>query len=139
MLTLLLSPVPPTFLVKITPGISPTNFDLYPPVYNVPLEETSPGVVCINCSAIGYPNLQYTWTYTDYGGDWKNVSSDSCMMFQDDQSEVYKEVSHFPFYEFVVLLWVQFSVPSIGSSCTLVTVWFYACLVPNQALLKVKH
>ena len=93
-LTLLLSPVPPTFLVEVVSDTSPTDFDLFPPIRNVPLVETSPGVVCINCSAVGYPNLQYTWTYSDYGGDWKNVSSDPCMKFQDDQSEVCKEIRH---------------------------------------------
>ena len=96
MLTLLLSPVPPTFLVEVVSDMSPTDFDLLPPIRNVPLVETSPGVVCINCSAVGYPNLQYTWTYSDYGGDWKNVSSDPCMKFQDDQSEVCKKLMPSP-------------------------------------------
>ena len=83
-----LSLVPPTFLVETVEDTSPTDFDLIPSIHDVPLEETSPGVVCINCSATGYPNLQYRWYYNDYGGDWKNISSDPCLMFQDNQPEV---------------------------------------------------
>ena len=87
-MTLLLSSVPPTLLVETVKDRSPTDFDLIPSVRNVPLDVTSPGVVCINCSAIGYPDLQYKWTYNYFGGDWKNASSDPCMMFYESQPEV---------------------------------------------------
>ena len=67
---------------------SSTDFDLIPATRDVPFTATSPGVVCINCSAIGYPDLQYKWTYKEFAGDWKNASSNPCMMFYDNQPEV---------------------------------------------------
>ena len=81
---------PPTFLVQAAEDQSPTDFDLVPPSIHVSLDETSPGVVCINCSATGYPDLQYKWSYSAFGGESKNMSSDPCLGFYNNQPEVWR-------------------------------------------------
>ena len=67
----------------------PTDFSLIPPTFQASLDETSPGVVCINCTAKGYPNLQYRWYYNVFGDDWKNMSSNPCLGFYNDEPEVH--------------------------------------------------
>ena len=81
---------PPTFLVQAAEDQSPTDFDLVPPSIHVSLDETSPGVVCINCSATGYPDLQYKWSYRPFDGESKNMSSDPCLGFYNNQPEVWR-------------------------------------------------
>ena len=77
------------FAVPVDNGSFPVVYHFKPPVITVSLALDSEGTYCVNCTALGYPNVTYSWTYSEDGGDLRNITDDASLWSPPGSPEVW--------------------------------------------------
>ena len=60
------------------------TFTFCPNPWNIVLHKSESGVKCVNATATGYPNPQYSWSYSVIRGQWLDVSNDPCLEVREN-------------------------------------------------------
>ena len=76
------------FNVPVSNETFPAGYLLLPPTVTVNLTMDSEGTVCVNCSAYGYPDVNYTWFYKEDGGERLPITADTSLWSPPGQPEV---------------------------------------------------
>lgn len=81
---------PPNFAVnhtKPTRDHKPQVFAFSPKWRKVTLFRNDSGQICINATAVGYPDLQYNWYYKE-GSKVHDLERDPCLHLQDNNKQL---------------------------------------------------